>query len=302
MLVDLAELDRNALAAAIEEQYGPVGESLRFEPLGEDSWCYRAGELWVSVRRDLRGHVPAAYEAARELRDGGLDFVLAPLRGADGRATRVVDDFPVVVLPYIAVVPLSEVPPTAGERAETVEMLERLHAETVGTNLGAESYRLSFEADLDRAVAAAGRPPPSSGPYAARLVELLAAHRDELAAARDELAQLAAYAAARPEPFVLTHGEPIASNFLRAERLMLADWGELMWGPPERDWFHARASLGVASAGRPELMRFYELRWKLSEIAEYATTFLEPHAGGADDDAMWGRLGGYLGSSVAGAR
>ena len=41
-------------------------------------------------------------------------------------------------------------------------------------------------------------------------------------------------------------------------------------------------------------MRFYELRWILSEITEYAMRFVNEHAGDRDDDAMWRRLVQYL--------
>ena len=67
-----------------------------------------------------------------------------------------------------------------------------------------------------------------------------------------------------------------------------------MNGPPERDWSHVIRCLGIGPRGRPEFQRLYEIKWILSEIAEYATIFLGDHEGGADDHAMWGRLLRYL--------
>jgi len=67
-----------------------------------------------------------------------------------------------------------------------------------------------------------------------------------------------------------------------------------MWGPPERDWSHVERTLFVAPSCRPSFRRLYDIRWILSEVAEYASVLAEPHAGDDDDRAMWDRLTRYL--------
>ena len=78
-----------------------------------------------------------------------------------------------------------------------------------------------------------------------------------------------------------------------AGRLYLIDWGDLAYGPPERDWF-AIGGLGLELPVRPAFGRFYELRWTLSEIAEYVARFAAPHVGSVEDEEKWGELGRYL--------
>ena len=97
---DLVDVD--ALCREIEACYGAQGSPPEFMALGEDSRAYRLGGLRVSLRRDPRGHVPAAYEAAAALRRAGLDSVLAPLNGSDGRTVRQIEGIPVLVFPYLA--------------------------------------------------------------------------------------------------------------------------------------------------------------------------------------------------------
>ena len=76
-------------------------------------------------------------------------------------------------------------------------------------------------------------------------------------------------------------------------RLYLIDWGDLAYGPPERDWY-AISGLGLGLPIRPSFGRFYELRWNLGEIAEYVTRFAAPHMGSVEDEDKWGELRRYL--------
>lgn len=294
MLQPPEDLDHEELMALIEDQFG-VAASLEFVPIGEDSWCYRLGELWVSVRRDLRGHVPHAYEAAAVLRRSGLDFVLAPLRGRDGRVTRRVSGFPVVVFPYVPASPIEDSPPPRSEVDAVVDMLTRVHHANVPATVPTETYALPFEADVDRALELSECDALDTGLFGEPLRRLLRAHRAYLSELRAEFHELARTCAAAKEPPVLTHGEPIPSNILRhGDDLLLADWGDAMWGPPERDWSHVIRTLGADPPCRPEFRRLYDVRWILSEVAEYAMALGTPHTGDADDHAMWRRLLRYL--------
>jgi spectinomycin phosphotransferase len=294
MLLAPDGLDERELLRVVDEQYGVRAAALEFSPLGEDSWSYRLGDLWVSVRRDLRGHLPAAYEGAGLLREIGLDFVLAPIAGADGRVSRVVSGFPLVVFPFVAAVALDGAGASRHERRDVVGMLSRVHAASIAGDLPRESYELSFDDDLDLVVELATRD-PDTGPYSRPLHELLAVHLQTIVALRREFAALAVACASSRGAFVVTHGEPIPSNVLRhRDGLLLADWGEAMWAPPERDWAHVIRTLDVQVPCRPQFKRLYDIRWILSEIAEYTTVFARAHTGDDDDVAMWSRLQRYL--------
>ena len=94
---------------------------------------------------------------------------------------------------------------------------------------------------------------------------------------------------------MLTHGEPNSGNVLRdrSGRLYLIDWGDLTYGPPERDWT-SLGDLGIALPAREPFTRFYQLRWDFGEIAEYTARFAAPHVGSAEDDDRWRELLRYL--------
>ncbi|MFD7136152.1 aminoglycoside phosphotransferase family protein [Streptomyces sp. NPDC059894] len=296
MLLPPEDVDLDVLRQTVTSQYEQAFGKLEFVPLGEDSWAYRLGGLWVSLRRDLRGHVPAAYRVATLLREAGLHYVLAPLTGADGRVVRLVDGWPVVVFPLVHAEQVARARPTADESERITAMIEEVHSVRAPHDLPVEDFTLSFDADLDAATAFARGPEPAGG-YPARLHRLLRAHRRELLALRAEARRLGRHCAASFDAQGITHGEPSAANVLRTpEGLMLADWGGATAGPPECDWFHIGRTLGidVTTRCRDAFLRFYEIRWILSEVAEYSSRFMRQCAGDQEDKAMWGRLLRYL--------
>ena len=298
MLLPPDDIDVARLRRAIASRYAVPETDALFVGLGEDSWAYWMGDLWISLRRDLRGHVPAAYETAYELRAAGLDFVLAPLASCDGEIVGRIEGRPVVVFPFVPSEQLTLQSAAAAETELLVAMLEKVHATHVDLPLPTEDFQLGFGGELDGALrfAHAGDRETDDG-YRRRLRGLLRLHDGYITQLRSELGRLAEVCAGHGGDYVLTHGEPSAQNVLRHDGgLMIADWGSAAWGPPERDWFHLVRTLGIdAPEWRSEFLAFYQVKWILSEITEYAVRFLEHRGpGDADDAAMRRRLTRYL--------
>ncbi len=288
MLLADPTVDTVALKGLLAAQFGVVAGALEFVPVGGDSWCYRADSLWVSVRRERQGHNPASYEAASELADAGCDNILAPVRSRSGAVVVDLLGRPVVVFPYVE----HKVVQTDNPGA-LLKVIGALHASTVDTPIGVESYDLFFDAELDGALSRAALPgtAASAGPYGTRLAGLLRCYSSRIAMWRAELAACQELCRGHgTDGFVITHGEPDGNVAKTADgRLLLLDCGDLRWGPPERDLLRL---LGrhPAVAGRPEVFRFYVLRWILGEVAEYAARFTNPHSGDAGDDDKWREL------------
>lgn len=291
MLLPLRGFDHSLLSSVISAQYGLTHPGQpEFVPAGEDSWAYVVGDLWVSVRRDLRGHSPGAYESAARLRAGGLEFVLAPLVGADGQVSREVHGHPVVVFPYVpatVVVSLS----TSADVARASDVMRRLHSSPVDDALPCEAFVLPFENDLWWALEVAQGARVDTGCYGPALQQLINNNSAPIVTLLSEYHDLAETCRLSDQPFVVSHGEPGTGNMLHTgSNLLLADWGELMLGPPERDLFHLKRSFGIDLPGRPEFFRFYEIRWLFNELTEYATRFFNPHSGDVQDASCFDHL------------
>jgi spectinomycin phosphotransferase len=295
MLLPDPTLDEAALLALVTDLYGVTPARLEFQPVGGDSWSYRAGWWWVSVRRDRQGHFPQAYETAYELREGGLDFVLAPEVGRNGAVVQWLGTRPVLVSRYLAGRPIFPDQATPGQANQLESMVAAIHEGHTTRDLPRETFEQPLAEQLRRAVALALAGAETSGPYGEPVTRLVRHNSDRLTSLEEEMRACQAACRLQTPRFVLTHGEPNRGNlFLTADgRLLLMDWGDLAWGPPERDLV-MRPDVGLPRTGDETLLRFYELRWVLGEIAEYVERFVEPHAGDAEDHAMWQELLLYL--------
>jgi spectinomycin phosphotransferase len=283
-----------SLGALVAAEYGGTARPVFVPGAGGDSWCYRAGDWWVSVRRDRLGHVPAAYEAARELCESGLDFVLAPAPGRDGRVVHDVGGHPVVVFPYVRS-SLHPSPVSSADAAAIAHMVRRLHAASASIELPSERFELPFAEELADGIDIARRGAPETGPFADDVSALVQANEQRLDAWREEMASVSNACRADTGDFVLTHGEPDGGNVMATAggRLRLVDWGALQWAPPERD-LRSLGEVGLPTLGRPHFLRYYELHWILSEVAEYVSRFVHPHAGDDEDEEKRAELLKYL--------
>ncbi|GAA3861981.1 aminoglycoside phosphotransferase family protein [Streptomyces sedi] len=283
------------LRELVESQYGPVHGPFEFQPLGEDSWAFRAGDYWVSVRRDLRGHHPEAYRAATALAASGLSAVLAPLKSGDGNILHAVNESPVIVFPYVEARQTHRDELSTEELERIIGLVRAVHESKVKVELPVEDFRLGFEAELRDTFDFLHHDEPCDSGYPQRLHRLLQPQREHLAQLWRENTALAEKCMRNGAAFVVTHGEPSAPNILRtSEGFLLADWGGAMLGPPERDWFQVRRTLGPPPGCRDEFMDFYATKWILSEVCEYATIFRETPADDEQMAAMWKKLMGYI--------
>jgi hypothetical protein len=295
LLAESPDIDVDALAALLRDEFGARVVPVFVSGAGGDSWCYDAGEWWVSVRRDRLGHVPEAYAAACELRERGLDFVLAPARADDGSVVQVAGGSPVVVFAKQPGHPLYPHDASPAQAAQVRNMIAALHAESVATELPIETFEVPFADELAEGVARAVAGAGDAGPYGARVSALVRANLETIGVLRDEMAALQHVCRGDAGRFVLTHGEPDRGNLmLRPDgSLLLMDWGELRWGPPERDLWSLQ-DLGLPPSGRAPFLRYYELFWILGEVAEYVARFTKHHDGNSEDAEKWDELLLYL--------
>jgi spectinomycin phosphotransferase len=288
-------IDVGALARLLADEFDSPLPAPTFVPAGGDSWCYRAGPWWVSVRRDRQGHVGANYEAARELRDAGYEFVLAPARGRGGRVVHSVGGRPVVVTEFVEARPNFRDGLTREQRRELSQDVDALHAARVLADVPSESFDLPFAAELDEALARAMAGADQAGPLGRDVSALVRRNDPRIREWREAILVCQELCRAAPGELVLTHGEPDPPNVIitPAGELLLLDWGDLLRAPPERDALALR-SLGIATRSRPGVLRFYELRWILSEVAEYVARLTSPHQGNAEDREKRRELARYL--------
>jgi len=298
-----------------------VVASLRYRAVGFGSHHWEvvdsSGERWfVTVDElDLKRHslgepgdaavhrLRAALHTARNLRDTGCTFVVAPVLAIDGEPlVESAGRCGVALYPYVEGESFSWGEfATAKHRRAVLDLIVEVHTAPAAASRHAlvDDFGIPHRDELESSLI-----PRDDvwdrGPYgalASALVAENAATIQRLLARYDDLAKRAGEPA---RPTVLTHGEPHPGNtMLTADGWVLIDWDTVLLAPPERDLWSLdpgdrsipgayEAATGLAP--RPAMLDLYRLRWDLADIAVYVSLFRGQHSGTPDDDKSWGEL------------
>ncbi|MEV0780683.1 phosphotransferase [Streptomyces sp. NPDC050433] len=269
--------------------------------LAHKSWY---GDGPDAALRGLRDAMDTAV-ALRDAQPHGLDFVVAPLRTADGETVRALGTGHAV-----SVFPLVQGTPghfgetcTAHERGLVLDLLARLHRTPPPVSARVLPPEFATRPQLEAALRETGSPWDGIGPYADPARQLVADHVVALRGRLDEFDLRAAELRDSDAHLVVTHGEPHPGNLLRAgERRLLLDWDTVGLAVPERDlWLVAGGPDDLAryegATGRqpdPSALALYRLRWALNDVAEFLGLFRAPHVRTPDTDQAWKALTGTV--------
>ncbi len=196
MLTPPPALSDADIVSASRRGWGIRTDTIEYAPLGFGShhWvATSADHRWFVTVDDLsakargpdepldgpQGRLRVALQAARRLRDHGLEFVVAPLAAAGGAITvAAAKGFEMAVYEHVAGIHHTWGPyPSRHERLAVLELVVRLHGAPEG--LRADAGREDFEVPRrDQLVAAIGDVGSTwlEGPFAERARNLLAPH------------------------------------------------------------------------------------------------------------------------------
>lgn len=318
-------LTDEVIASVLEGAWGISVATSEYLPIGFGShhWAVRtdANERWFLTVDDLaakrhrpeepparpRQRLRAALRTARQLRDGGLRFVVAPRTTSSGDVlVSVPPHFEAALYPWVdgRSHAFGEYA-SEDDRLEVVERLAALHSVDLSTlpDAGDDDFMVPNRDELLRAIDDGDRR-WDTGPFGDRARRLLRDHTEEVDALLQRYDQLVQSARDGPDRRVITHGEPHAANTIStAAGRLLIDWDTVRIAPPERDLWMVldggttpSAVYEARTGTRPlaPLLEMYRLLWDLTEIAGYTAFFRTPHLDTADAVESWKNLAEYL--------
>ncbi|HEU4326541.1 MAG TPA: aminoglycoside phosphotransferase family protein [Roseiflexaceae bacterium] len=297
------DISEDTIVARVRECYDLPVERAEFLPLGNDSsaWVYRAraaggGDYFLKLRRGALNE--PGLLVPRLLAEGGVPHVLAPLPTAEGGAWAQLEDFALIVYPFVE-----------GQRGREAGMGERhwralgealrlIHAAELPPALAAAMRRESFAPDhhevgrlLDRRIAHESFADPLEQELAAFWRE----HAGRIRALLDRSQEQGEHLRAASPPQVLCHADIHPWNVMidRDGELWIVDWDEARLAPRERDLMFAIGGIGGDGVGPqtaawflqgygPEpvdqqALRYYRCAWAVQDIASFAQeVFLMP--------------------------
>jgi len=312
---DLADAD---VARCVSDGWGVSPVSVHYMAVGGGGYHWRfaverGAALFVTVddltEKDWLGYtaddvmrgLDRALKTAVQMRDAGLDFIVAPLLATDGEpARRVGPRYAVSVYPFLDGYSFGFGPHTDSKlRAELIAMVAAIHISTSSlAALPQEQVPAVGARDDLEAVLAEPERAWAGGPFSAPAQLAVRPHIPgvrELLVAFDRLV-----AATAGSELVVTHGEPHAANTMRvAGRLLLFDFDTIGMAHPERDLSllvtdtDPHISVYQDATGRtpdPTAISLYRLRWCLDDLARTVRLFTHSHQSTADAQRAWDQL------------
>ena len=314
MLTPPEGLPEDLLAAVLARGWGLTVTSLAYRPVGWGSHHWEvtgaSGTRWFVTADELEnkrhtlaeplteafGRLRASLATAVELRELGLEFVVAPVPARDGAPlVRASERFSVALYPWVdgQSFDWGNFPGRAHRRA-VLDMLIAIHTAppAAARHALADDFAIPHRDELEAALA--GADAAGAGPYAGPLGRLVAEHAGPVRARLDYYDEQRSRARAEPGRPVVTHGEPHPGNtMLAGGRWLFIDWDTVLVAPPERDLWSLDPGDGstlaayAAATGvtpRPWLLELYRVRWDLADVAVDVSRFRRPHVGTAEDD------------------
>ncbi|GAB4201581.1 MAG: aminoglycoside O-phosphotransferase APH(9)-Ia [Roseiflexaceae bacterium] len=314
------DISEEAILAGVRASYGLPVVAVEFLPLGQDSAAgvYRAraadgADYFLKLRRGPLNE--PGLLVPRLLAERGVPHVLAPLPTAQGNAWAALEDFTLIVYPFVE----GQTGRAAGMGQQHWQALgaalRQIHATTLPPALEAALRREAFAPDrhevarlLDRRIAQE----QFADPLEQELAGLWRTRAGQIRALLDRCDELGARLRASGPPYVLCHADIHPWNVLidRDDRLWIVDWDEARLAPKERDLMFALGGIGGDGVSQQtgawflegygptpldELaLRYYRCAWAIQDIASFAQeVFLMPELSPEDRAAAvrwWGGL------------
>jgi spectinomycin phosphotransferase len=246
MLVE-PDLDRAALAAALQRDYGLAASAVRFVPVGETAWCYQVtdeqGGRWFLKLGQPGAIEPARAEFAlqlgRALAELGLP-VPRPQPTRSGAWWCRLGGLRLALFEFIDGQPLSDQDLSAAELTQRVAGLAAAIHGATGALAVPVPVVETFEVWTDglrRCLAELEAGAGGADGLVAEARALVWPQRVALQGVQQRVQALGDAVRSRPRELVLCHGDLRGDNLLsdRAGRVWLVDWDGALMAPRERD-------------------------------------------------------------------
>jgi len=305
-MLEPSDVTRETILTALSAHFGLAATALEFTPRGEDSsaWAYRAetsdGRAYLLKLR--RGPLnQAGLAIPHYLQEHGMRHVVAPLPTTAGALWATVDEFALMVYPFVTGHSAHEAGMTEAQWVEYGAAVRQIHVAAPPAELLEAVRRETFFPrstqlihDLDAHIGARS----FSDALEQALVAVWRARRAQIHRLVDRSETLGLRLRATPLPAVLCHGDIHTANLLLEAQgeMWIVDWDEAMLAPKERDLMFAVGGIGkdwvtpkqttlfLRGYGRtmvdPLALAYYRYDWAVQDVAAYAErVLLHPEMG-----------------------
>jgi len=267
-MLEKPDLPDSKIVACLEREHRLRISEISFLPLGADrnTAVYRAvardgTPYFVKLRRGTFDELSVSLP--RFLSDQGIDHILAPLTTETGQLWATLDDFKLILYPFVDGRNGYEVPLPERVWVELGRTLKCVHASVVPPALSRSMRRETYSTQwcqVARTFLARIEQEAYDDPISAELAAFLKAKRDEILDLAGRVERLADVLRVRTLESVLCHADMHAGNILmEAHTFYLIDWDDPILAPKERDlMFVGGGLMGEGRTPQEEEDLFYQ--------------------------------------------
>lgn len=299
------------ILACLREQYNLAVTELTFLPLGFDSavGVYRVQaadgqQYFLKVRRGPVAE--SALRVARFLKDQGIAQVVAPLATPAGRLWEQVEQFTLVLYPFIEGKSGMDVGLSDRQWTEFGMALHKLHTTRLPPELASQVRVEDFvpnpsSAAVIRDLQATTHERASEHPTEQALFAFWREKREVIGQVLERAEALGRQLREKAPEMVLCHADIHTANTLLTEdrRLFIVDWDQPIFAPKERDLMFViddvvgdsrTTACFFQGYGETEVdaltLAYYRYEWAVQDIGAFAAQVLEE--GGSDQSKQEG--------------
>lgn len=308
-MLEKPDLADEKIVACLRAAYGVPVRQIAFLPLGVDvnAAVYRAdaqdgAAYFVKLRRGP--FAETAVTLPKFLRDQGITQIIPPLPTNSGRLWATLDEFNVILYPFVEGGNGYEVALTDTHWRVLGAALQRIHTTTFPpaliNALAQETYADQWRASVKNFLAQTAVA-TFAEPVAQQTAQLLQNHRITILELVARTEQLAHHLQAESLDYTVCHTDLHAGNFLIEPQgvFHIVDWDAPLWAPKERDLMFAGAGLGGGwltpaaeetffyqgygpTAVNQTALAYYRYERIIQDIAAYCEQLLLTDDGGED--------------------
>lgn len=289
-MLEKPNLPDDKIVACLNDHYGLLVTALEFLPIGNDAsaWVYRVSSdeniYFLKVKKGTVYEPSVA--VPRYLKDQGIEQVVAPLSTDTQQLWAKVDDFALILYPFIHGGTGMEIGMTDRQWMEFGTVLRRIHSTRLSSELLLQVRSEIFSPKWGRVVNelhARIQEHEFDNPSERELASLWKARREAIRKIVDRAKELGHMLQNKSSELVLCHADIHTANILidHESKLHIVDWDDVLLAPRERDLMFVggdtdrtrEEELFFRGYGKaaidPVAIAYYRYEWVVQEIGDY---------------------------------
>jgi len=300
-MIEKPDISDEKIIIALNESYSIQASRVEFLPIGNDSsaFAYRVqaqngDSYFLKVRKNLASYTGLVIP--RFLKDSGVEQVVAPLPAKSQKLHVEMDEFSIILYPFITGTEAMEVGMTDSQWTEFGSILKQIHATLPAENLLPSIERESFIPKWGAVVKAFHEKITTQAfddPYQRQLALFWQEKNETIQTLVERTEWIGQRLQQVDVDFVLCHADIHTANILITpeQQLFIVDWDGALLAPKERDLMFVvgaktkkEENLFFEGYGYPSMnllaMAYYRYEWCVQEIGDYGErVFLKTDAG-----------------------